>query len=1473
MALRNRNYAKIGREYRLSTAPLALLVNARSAIATIASAGLVLSAGIADAHTDALGYLVSDGSAAGLFDVQVIYGSWHGGNVSAEGAVQLNGADNSVIGTQPFSILLSNAANGTLPAGLTAGQNFFYISPDGNSLVATDTANYGVYNFQAATFTDIAAGTYTFAYASTSGLSQVWTPAGNAISSGTFTVTSDGGVTVPGQANDIDTASPNYGSSNLGTSVNPSFAGGTLLIDEIGQTYPNTFTLDDTATNTIDMNGNTTVLSGAFSDGTTGTPGVITYVDSGTDGQVTLTAQSAYTGTTTLESGTLVLSGSGTLGADVASTVVNGGTLDLGDTQQIQASLTQTGGTVQNGTFSIGTYTLTGGTLAGDATLDVGSTIAAQAGTVDGVLNGSATLTKSGSGTVTLAGGNNYTGGTVVNDGTLALVGAGTLGSSDGATTINGGTLDLGAGSQAQASLTQAAGTVQNGTLTIDTYTLTGGTLAGDTTLDVGSTIDAQAGTVDGGLNGSATLTKSGSGTVTLAGNNSYTGNTIVNDGTLTLAGSGTLGATSGSTTINGGTLDLGGTNQTQTSLTQGPATILNGTLALGTYVISGGTLTSTAAANVSNTIDARAGMIDGVLSGTAALIKTGSGEVTLTAANTFSGGTTIDAGTLFLANTGDIVASVAIGTAGTLDISAANGDRDLDTVTGAGTIALGVNTLTLTQAAGAYAGSISGTGGLILSAGQGYALNGASTYTGGTALLTGSLSLGNSDALGTSTLAMSEFTAINLTQSGMVIGNDITVSGDPTIFVPTGVTATVAGTISDGSEPGDIVKTGGGTLVFTGENTYSAGTAISEGTLQLGDGGTSGSIIGNVANDAVLAFDRSDAVTFAGTISGTGTVVHAGAGTTTLSGVNTYSGGTTISAGALLGSATSFGSGAILDDGSLTLIQTTDATFANAINGNGTFTKQGAGMLTLTGTSGLTGATTVAGGELRIAGSLAASPVLLAGGTRLSGTGSVGGIVAAAGSTIAPGNGSIGTLSVNGNLIQQAGSVYAVQVTAGGSLSDRISATGSATIAAGSTLEVTKTDAPTPYALGRRYTVLTATQGVTGTYTLTGDTAVSAFYDLIVGYDASNVYLDVAQTSSFVSAASTPNERSVAGALDALDPAVGLRNAMGYLQTFEEARSAFGQLSGEIHSSAKSALIQDSQYLRDAVSMRLNSGISGREAERPGVSLWGHGYGSWGSLSGNGNAGQLTRSARGLVAGADLPLGDVARVGVMGGYSRSKFNTAGHRDTGHSDNYHLGIYAGTAFSALSLQIGAAYTWHRLDFDRSVAFTDFADTLSSQYKGNSAQVFGEAGYRIEVNHGRFEPFAQISYVRLHTDGFVENGGDASLVGLANNTEVTISTLGLRGTLDLASEGTTHLSWSTGWRHAFGDRTPFTDLRFNSGSQVFDVSGAPVAQNAAVLQAGIELDMGAGLSIGASYSGQIGRNVQDHGVKGSLTWRF
>lgn len=207
--------------------------------------------------------------------------------------------------------------------------------------------------------------------------------------------------------------------------------------------------------------------------------------------------------------------------------------------------------------------------------------------------------------------------------------------------------------------------------------------------------------------------------------------------------------------------------------------------------------------------------------------------------------------------------------------------------------------------------------------------------------------------------------------------------------------------------------------------------------------------------------------------------------------------------------------------------------------------------------------------------------------GGRLGGAGTVGSTVVSG--TIAPGN-SIGTLNVAGNITFNPGSTYEVDIDAAGA-SDRIVATGTATINGGSVKVLAGAG---NYAQQTQYTILTAAGGRSGTFA--GVTSNLAFLDPALGYDANNVYLTMTRNgTSFTNVGLTWNQVSAGGGVESLGPGNPVHNAALSLSA-DQARNAFDQLSGEIHASARTALIEDSRFLRNAVNDRLRA-VSGSTA------------------------------------------------------------------------------------------------------------------------------------------------------------------------------------------------------------------------------------------------------------------------------------
>jgi outer membrane autotransporter protein len=544
-------------------------------------------------------------------------------------------------------------------------------------------------------------------------------------------------------------------------------------------------------------------------------------------------------------------------------------------------------------------------------------------------------------------------------------------------------------------------------------------------------------------------------------------------------------------------------------------------------------------------------------------------------------------------------------------------------------------------------------------------------------------------------------------------------------------------------------------------------------------------------------------------------------------------------------------------------------------------FDKAGASTWTVTGAASFSGNATVSAGMLLVQGSLGAASTTVADGGTLGGVGSlISNVTIASGGTVAPngGNGGAGTLTVDGDVSFASGSALKASPLGG------LAVTGGVAVSDGAVVQVTN-DAFDADDIGATHTVLTANGGVTGAF------RVAHSFDFIepfLDYQASSVTLTLSRNNTtFASVGATDNQAAAGAGIESLGFGNSIHDLIVGLGE-EEARRLFDLHSGEIYASTTTVLIEDSRLVSDAVTGRIRAAFgdagapaipvlsygpdgaaagTGGDASR--FTAWGSAFGSWGSTDSDGNAAGLDRSTGGFLVGGDTLVGNAWRVGLFTGYSHSSFDVDELASSGDSDNTYLGIYAGTQWGALGLRLGAAYSWNDIETSRSTG----ADTLDASYDAGTTQVFGELGYRIDTQAATFEPFAGLAYVGVDSDGFTEDGGAAALTVDGGSTDTTFTTLGLRASTGflLGSVRTTAHAMA-GWRHAFGDVTP-TSVNAFAGGAPFTVAGVPIAEDAAVLEAGFDLDITEQATFGVSYNGQLGDQAQDHALSATLKMRF
>ncbi|SFU67731.1 autotransporter domain-containing protein [Xenorhabdus koppenhoeferi] len=564
---------------------------------------------------------------------------------------------------------------------------------------------------------------------------------------------------------------------------------------------------------------------------------------------------------------------------------------------------------------------------------------------------------------------------------------------------------------------------------------------------------------------------------------------------------------------------------------------------------------------------------------------------------------------------------------------------------------------------------------------------------------------------------------------------------------------------------------------------------------------------------------------------------------------------------------------------------------WSNDISGHGGLTKTGKGILDLAGkNSTYKGRTLVEKGLLQVSGSIT-SDVTVHDGATLGGSGTVGSIVADTGANIAPGDlysygtmSSSGILSINRDVTFHTGSRYLVEVAPNSQgQSDRILSNGLATLNGGEVqvrLENNRNLLSKPEVrslFDQQYNILQANRGINGKFTTVVPNYL--FVGTELSYQSDRVMLDIKRNSTtFASLGMTTNERAVAHAADKLNLGHPVYESILMSDTATQARQAFQQLSsGQIHDDIAIAQVNSSRYLRDTLNTRLRQAdgeIAGQDIKSDKNGAWVQIIGNWQRANGNSDINGYRVSNYGVLLGADKELGNDWRLGVATGYTRSSLKGS-YSTSARSDNFHLGLYGSKQIDALALRAGAAYSWHRFDTERSVAFGRQSDNLKAKYGAQTGQLFTEAAYGINTSGLNLEPFANVSYVNFRNNSINEHGGAAALHGNKQSKNATFSTLGLRADQKwkTKNEITVGLYGELGWQHQFGSVDRGTKLSFSNSDSTFTINSVSPERDAAVIKAGTELGLNENTRLSLGYSGVLSGSNKDNGVFLNAAWKF
>ena len=531
--------------------------------------------------------------------------------------------------------------------------------------------------------------------------------------------------------------------------------------------------------------------------------------------------------------------------------------------------------------------------------------------------------------------------------------------------------------------------------------------------------------------------------------------------------------------------------------------------------------------------------------------------------------------------------------------------------------------------------------------------------------------------------------------------------------------------------------------------------------------------------------------------------------------------------------------SGDVNNSGGLLFDRSDDLTIGNRLSGTGNVIKVGANRLTLTGFSDYSGQTQLRDGTLVVDGSIANSTVVLDDVTRLSGTGTIGGLSIEGGTVDL--NSYTQSYANAGNIDIDSDSTVLFDATAEGGTGSSLTASGDLNIAEGATLRVT---ADRTFNLDQSVTVASVGGAVNGAFAASSNFAfLRPDLDFVDGDLMLSLSFD---EQNLVNLAQTTNQASVASAIAGIgDRDVALFDDLLFLST-DGAANALQTLTGDLYGGIEAGLIDESNTLRRTLMP------AGQHADRPdGFFVEADAFTASYDQDGTADSVGVDGDADYLIGRVGYTAGGLSgRVGV--GVGSSDYEAAGSADistTTLSADVH---YAMT--DALHVQIGGIYSSHDADTVRTVVIDDDTTVNSGELDASSRNLFAHVGYDADLGAIALRPFADISNIKVSTDAFVETGGSAVLGSDDSSHSATYGRVGLALSTDVfASGGSVSVTpfGSAAYRARLGDDDEARRFELADAGTSFSSLRNALADDALEAEAGLRIS-GARWALQGSY---------------------